>query len=556
MKFSSLSLTLAALLLAVGSAQAKRNSLHDDGVVPTPQAVQNATKTKTLAALGAELNEFEAEGALAREITQLQALLSSLQASMNPADAKKAVAIVSALQSQVEESSEFAQVLAQIKAVLSAANKALQADQTCNAPQVITQAGVTLTTPGFYCVANDLVFGTAGAAAITVASDGVTIDFDGHKLVLIDPTTVGISALNVTHLNIFNGIIENVPAGSTSANAAFLFDGVQQGYVDNFTARNNFYGAFVRNSTDIRFNRFYVNNSFGSNIRANENNRGFVVQNSTISNDLATQLASVGIRIGQSAVVGPNFDTTLENLEMYNAGIFIAQQATGAIVRNVNMVINDPNYTFNFLQGGAQDNAVTGISGAAFGFQITDSTFTNLNANASFSGIEITEGNGAFLQNLTIITNAAGDNSPITNPIDAGVGLEIGFDETPIAGGAEGFYNLTADNLLITGGSKIGIIINATADNPNRGITIKNSSVTDATQALITARNVTGLVIKNNELMNTPGAGLVLSDGVKGAAIVDNEFLNIGGATITAAPSAIFTTSGNIENNNAQVCLP
>ncbi len=185
---------------------------------------------------------------------------------------------------------------------------------------LITQADMdpsfTISTPGKYCVAENLSFVGGQNAAIIIASDNVTLDLCGHTISGMSGLS-GIFAQGVSKITVKNGIINNIlegimfldvtlfriedicidtSGGDTGQGVALAgAQGIRNGVVSNVFVRGDTrFGFFVRSGNDIMFsNCMSVNSLTGFDVVnssrilfcsciANNNDTGFSMSSSEI----------------------------------------------------------------------------------------------------------------------------------------------------------------------------------------------------------------------------------------------------------------------------------
>jgi len=121
-------------------------------------------------------------------------------------------------------------------------------------------AGYTITTPGSYLLTGPASYaGSSGTSAITIASDGVTLDLGGYRITKASGSLNGIHTTNRSHITIRNGILNlfsfavdiEGTNNITLENLTFIYCGSG---VDGFSSPTTL--AFVKNCT-FQENEFY-----------------------------------------------------------------------------------------------------------------------------------------------------------------------------------------------------------------------------------------------------------------------------------------------------------
>lgn len=148
-----------------------------------------------------------------------------------------------------------------IKKELCKIERALTA---CGTEIVIDSVPFTASTPGKYCVNNDLTLPLGGGTAITVTANNVTINFNNHSLTLDDPTSVGISATGISELTIQNDVIQTPLISSSISSAAIELINCTKVTLDNIFTLNTFYGVSILGSNDVFITHSQFNNHSGA----------------------------------------------------------------------------------------------------------------------------------------------------------------------------------------------------------------------------------------------------------------------------------------------------
>jgi len=120
----------------------------------------------------------------------------------------------------------------------------------CDGYQVIDSVPVTISTPGKYCVTEDLIYSGSGAA-ITVTADDVSINFHNHSLTLISNQAEGILVQEVREFTLENDIIKGGNIFRTATSAAIHLKEVTKATLRNLYTRNTTKGIFIEDSSDV-----------------------------------------------------------------------------------------------------------------------------------------------------------------------------------------------------------------------------------------------------------------------------------------------------------------
>jgi len=231
----------------------------------------------------------------------------------------------------------------------------VQAETTeCTA---ITSLPYTITTQGIYCLTSDLSTGMTSGSAITIATNNVVIDLNGHKLggLAAGPGTYarGILAYQRKNITIRNGTVRGFVVGIAlwddspfTTSQGHLVEGIRADL-------NTYYGIYVEG-------------------------QGNVIQNNQVVSTGGTQTGATdayGIAVTGPGVRVLNNDVieTKEQSTGSSYGIFLSN-ASGAVVENnrVGSSSIGPGTQFGILVTGSSldalvsNNRVTGMSNGVY----------------------------------------------------------------------------------------------------------------------------------------------------------------------------------------------
>jgi len=413
-------------------------------------------------------------------------------------------------------------------------------------PTPINHVPYTITKSGRYCVAKNLTYNGV-EAAITIATNDVSIDLNFHKLLLTSGAATGILVQNPTidellqNIEILNGTIGltqgTLPIAATSI--AISLNNVVKAHVDNVLTHNTFRGIvgvlsssiLIENSTQVN----HTNNP--DNLLASAqsirmlNSNNIIIKNDNVSavqNTLISTSNVVGfVFIGTSNVI-------IEDVNMIDIDIGI-----GAILSdNLNIdklnVELSPLSNASFMQlgaGGGTPCTNTIIRNSNFISRPTEPTAVGLD------GLYLIEGKNLLIENVVILTKST--------PFEAGIiagAIHIGSSPNI-------FTDVKIINTVVSGSNVDAIVVELGSN-----ITLDNVVVSEALEnniRLINARNVT---IKNSDIQAGTTNGINVEVGsqcntISNTNIRDNGLgLLISGNNNITRDSNIYCNTTNIKD--------
>jgi parallel beta-helix repeat protein len=437
----------------------------------------------------------------------------------------------------------------------------------------IGEKGIVITKSGTHTLCKDITY-TGHGPAITVTTDGVTIDLCGHSIIMTNAADAILVDMS-SQFSVQNGTIVYAPqVNNGSCSAAVRFRQAHHGSVDSLSIINPFFGVELTNSNDITVTRTFIQDTLGSNVSMTSGNTGLTISECSFNAQADSNIALAGILVGNfqgsgNCLVNPpqsvNYDFTLKNSHLYNSDILFEGIVYGARVDNVTSVLNDPNYLFTNFQIGDSFTSANGGKAVSYNVLVTNSSFSNLGdfdpvtltgtqANPLSSTIAIWQAVGVTFDNVIIQSNSQGTLSPSyvltasavgksaiaktttaavlpTQPAQcptvqtaiqqsSGSALTIGAaDFIECENTAVASNTITIRNSTITGGSKNGIYITSTSSGasedtagPNTAIVIENNSISDAVQNNIFVSGTQACTIENNSVTGAGVNGIWLAN--------------------------------------------
>ncbi len=378
---------------------------------------------------------------------------------------------------------------------------------TCAVTQ-ITSLPFTISCPGNYCLTDE--FSVNSAAAIVIAANNVTIDFNSHNVALSGTGAVGVLASGVNDLTILNASIR-VTSQPTDAIGISLTDCDKVTVVDAFISDADM-GVFALNCEDIRFTNLHVKDTLDSTFVPLTTNfaardcSGVVIEESHFRN-VTDNLNVAGIFVGGVSETGESFDFRMINTELSNSDIFIST-ADGVLLQNITSIMNDPTYQFSSLQLGYSSSSV-----GANETLISNCTFANLNGPVA-TGVFFIAGKSIVMRDSLIELNAQ-------IPANAGHTINIGNSQFFNAATAA-VEDVRISNCLIEGASSGGILVTTDSPLQNKNVSIVNCQVSGGSLAGIEFDLTVNSEIKDSTIVNC-GDGILLTAGSNCNGIFNNS---------------------------------
>lgn len=382
---------------------------------------------------------------------------------------------------------------------------------SCGAETPIT-APIVITTPGSYCLANDIV------GTVTIDADRVLLNLHGHRIL---GSGNKIEIMNHTDVTIRDGVIEGLSGIGAEVIACtnITIEGVD--FINNAT------GVFVISTTGFHLDDATFREHTGSAIRLEDTNNSSITRTSATFNAVGEVVALFGCSNINLAEVQLN----------NNSGI--ADNLTGIQLTAVyNCTINNVSINNNVHISGGFSPKFIGIDLLDTNSDITIiNTHINNNSGPGIFGINVGETSKLVCQNCTINDNRT-DGVLDAVRIVANNARDCIFQECMISenfgeSNCIGFLLSSARKVLIdacliynnnsgVSGPCAGISFTLTINCCVRNCLIKENMSLNAAFG-ISVSGTTNLIEKNVVKDNT---GSLFSTGISVAAAADNVFFN------------------------------
>lgn len=422
----------------------------------------------------------------------------------------------------------------------------------------ITELPYVITTPGVYCLAQNLTY-TGSGSAITVQSNGVTLYGKSLSITLANPIATGISVGQFTDFTLLDLQILITSGVTPSAQTSIGLNLAGSGNVriNYLMTRGTYYGVLATNVNKMVVEDSMFMNHLGVSPSL-PNGTGLVF---SACND---------VEIFDCDFTGANSDP---NGVLLSYGLipdgsnYIIQRCNfstdaGILASGNNIQILESNFitpkdsTFSAIALGSTESQATNI--------IIDAV--NILANANNTApilIFLESGNNAIIKNSSLRFNGIGSPTVINGMIQLGstkVTPPISFNSAKIMdcvlnggfGASYGIYldngvNLTVDNCDITQSTLAGIYTNLTYNTVIKNCQVSSiESITNSPgptpggNGVTMSANTTGSVVDNCQISFCSGAGI----GCEGKyCVLTNN--NIFGNAADILGTGIYFANGN-----------
>ena len=416
-------------------------------------------------------------------------------------------------------------------------NVASAATITFLTPGQFTKAGgIKITLPGIYVFTDDVIFNTVSAAAITIASNDVTIDMNGKTLISNMPGQIGINIVTLipavnNNNNFYNIVIKNGTFDSFDRFGIMVNGGERNITLENLTI---ICGVPISSGPQIPTGIFFNGNSSApiseiaiKNCRIVEGRYGILA--STVSNvELLDTVLSENFSSGALLIQSNLWD--IRNCTFSHQLAFDAAGSAGLTAKGCTLFnIKNCHFSYNVSTIPAVPVAgvnFVGMPNAMSGSHILENCTFSSNAatTGSVAGVQlvntqscvfrncIANGNaslGSSAAGFSVITSSSGnafENCVADGNYTNGPVVGAGFN---IASGDNFVFNCIANgNQSLGGGAGNGIFVTSFAPGclVQNCLAIDNSTngfINDSTSAFI------GNFATQNGVANFAGAGII-----------------------------------------------
>jgi hypothetical protein len=254
--------------------------------------------------------------------------------------------------------------LAPAAVVLTLSSAAEAETRRCTA---ITSLPYTISAPGSYCLNTDLSTPISAGRAITIISNSVTLDLNGHKLAGnagVATTADGVYAANRKYVVVKNGTIKGFMRAvhfQGSSSIANIIEGI--------TAERNFNVGLRVDGVGSSVRRNLVVNTGGTTVQGgNANNAGIALfgsANVILENEIMN-VAGTGTGVGYGIVMDTSDDTVVESNRIAAVDTGIYADGTNILVSN-NRFMRMPTAIDMPGSGKFSNNLTAGVSVIANG---------------------------------------------------------------------------------------------------------------------------------------------------------------------------------------------
>lgn len=459
--------------------------------------------------------------------------------------------------------------VAQVEAKVKAQSKKRKKKRCCNCAfgtriicqSMVTPAGLVISEPGEYCLAEDILFAPAanGSSAITIAASNVTLNLNTRRLIQSNTGTssnIGVSvAAGTTATIIKNGTIENFGAFGIWANSGAA--GILVEEINALSCGGNGHAPYATPDCLQLDQISFMAGGIGFGGLSNAPILEFKVIDSIALNttnpaemDLGIPIQVVGI--GATEFVGAvlennitgglfapagatrglflNAGSTISVENHHSSNLFHFRGGTGVVICAVTSATLTNIYTDNIQDLGGIDLPQRGSVGILIG-NSTDVTLekaeiTRTNNTNSLTGVA----HGVDVRNsvnttLKQVTSVNANGAPGIKV--AGIALESVSGATKvincISNGNNGISAIDGDGLVVepllssTGGSPV-------LETPSSDVVVENSNFENNSRAGVRLLQANNTTVQNSVMVANKHFGILVDsdDEVKPSAIEDN----------------------------------
>lgn len=371
--------------------------------------------------------------------------------------------------------------------------------KACHTIIPITCLPYTIRESGKYCLARNLTFDQAGAAAIIIEANNVTLNFNNHTLTIAAAAT-GVLVIG-NEVSIENDAILCVPTSSDPASIGIHIFETEKITLDGMFIVGFNNGVLIEDSQDIMIKNSRMNLSNENGISVNESHAITVYNSSFTENGQGLLFDQESSDCLVSKVIETN--AFLGSFIRWVHGITIEDS-----IFEINNIVNP----FNCLQFGSTEE----LDAQAYDVIIRNCQFINRNQitaqdpSAGFDGVLFAAGSNGLMENCIIDINAQARPAINANPPYVNGALHISStlpngQSFPDVQPTRFFSNLRVRNCAFSnlGGHAV------TTENSTFNLTIENCLIGTSLRG-INLVGSTACVIKNNEIQKNKASGVVL----------------------------------------------
>lgn len=395
---------------------------------------------------------------------------------------------------------------AQIKKDLVGVVQTLQANSLYSVPVAITSLPYTISRPGKYYLARNLVYNGSGTA-ITVTADNVILDFYANSITLANKSAVGVSVQGVHEFTLENGTIQGSLKSLLIAQSAGLH------------ILNSFFSGgrtSVTGSQSVAFS-------------------GCSFEGADAAQSSALVLDTASKHISITNCTFSNWQNTIAANDV--TGLIVS----GCLIKG-SAIAGGPIVTLGTNTTQANDT------------QLRNTTFLQDTLIAGFDGLLLCNGSNCLLEDCIV---------------DVTTGHTASYQPAAVRIGSVGFDNVLAKNCIIKGANEYGLYIengshttclscqftDASITNvlleAAKSCVIKSCKISDAFgSGVIVQSAATGNAIVACEVSNNGQNGIVVVEGAQKNQIIKNDVFDNANYGILNSDSSTATLS-NISCNNA-----
>lgn len=402
----------------------------------------------------------------------------------------------------------------------------------------ISKVPYVISKPGCYQVIAELTGG-----GITFATNDAILNLGGFTLTIPDGTT-GININGFNNIIILNGQVTTPTISNNVNSVAISITNASIIKLDGVSTSNTLIGVNVIDVSNIAIVGGDFSHHRGisgvpppvydSPIALTNVNNALIYNNTFNDNISFDPVDPPNSDHGSSSyglhTVGTTQNVRITNCRFTNTPI-LAEACQSLIYDNNINTITDPDYYFASIE--------LGLYTFVINFQLTNSIFSNQNAQAEYVGVIFTGAYDGLVENVTISVNPTGD---IFYPYSAAilVGPESPAPAPPFICNAITFRNVVIDHQ-----PNYGIFVGP----GNDGIVFENCTVRSAITEGIHIEPNTNCTVSNCKVISGTGLGISVVAGSTGIELVGNSVRGNAGDGIDMASNNCKVSGNSIYNN-------
>ncbi|HVX01434.1 MAG TPA: right-handed parallel beta-helix repeat-containing protein, partial [Candidatus Babeliaceae bacterium] len=385
----------------------------------------------------------------------------------------------------------------------------------CTPKIAITSLPFTITTPGVYCLSDNMTFTGSGAAITISGTTNVKLDLSNRNLTLTNPAAVGILITDSSEIAVVNdAILLNAPSLETTSAAVQIVSSTKV-ILDGLETVNTAKGIWIQGSTDIQIaNAHLLLHSLDATLAATQG--AIRVESSRNIQVVNTVIESSGFGL---YVLDGSQNIYVANSKFWNSLInVLLRDGQNALLENIEVLTNISEIAYNLSN--VQFGAGTVFFNSAL---IKDSVIANSNPALGFDNIAAVFAQNITIANSTVSGAGAVDPSDDYEPAVIHLGVADSNDDPTLVANTIFIYNNTLSNTAPLSTARI-----IRVETGSSGITIDNNLISGAILDGVLYDGTTQTAIKNNEISRNGNNGILFRANTSANVVLNNQIISNG----------------------------